>query len=693
MSEYLLSSTPLQGLQNHEAFQIVWLDPDNHITQEVKNMTEFLEQCSTIEQCIKYIKSVKNDQSILLVLADSFDRIMELHRYNQIHLIYVLNNNNQQQIKRKYPESVRFFSHEKNLVEHLRRDIILTYRYDLPISLSSIDSMNNDQSLIVLDETTFFYWNQLFIHYLVHDENVKSMDQLKQEMIEQCRSEYANNEPVLKKIAEFENDCTVDKCNALKWYCADTFAFRLLNKAFRTRNIHLICKFRYFIILIYNELKQLSDKQRGVHVRTIYRGQRIKPNELEILKSNVRQAISFNTIISTTRDEAVARMFVADAELAIIFEIHMPNHVDNSLCPFADISQKSSYKNEEEILFFAGMTFQVDSIEKETESIYRIQLTCTNENTQLVMSLNNSLQRFTKDLPSLCSSYPIALDCYLFKTYHKYLVHETIPLDEGLNLIVDVCDHCLIDNIYDRTRSIQYYKSLLLNRTLINNRAKTIALNVIIANNYLENTEYDNAFVYYGIAYSLINGDNLLTAEIFTRLGDIWTALNCTENAMSCFERAFRFISDDSEYHEKLIELLKKIMKVCPKSNYDQYEAKMKKIIDYDATNCKYTNKKISVQAHKQYNYIYNPNRFREAVELFKDGKNSLQQCNPIAGLFKCKAAVDEIKKYYSIFDRSDYLLCINYEIQAGAHLISNDILSALIAWKKSIDIRMNLIF
>jgi len=46
-------------------------------------------------------------------------------------------------------------------------------------------------------------------------------------------------------------------------------------------------------------------------------------------------------------------------------------------------------------------------------------------------------------------------------------------------------------------------------------------LNVIIANSYLENTEYDNAFVYYRIVYSLINGDNVLTIKIITRFGDI----------------------------------------------------------------------------------------------------------------------------------------------------------------------------
>ena len=149
----------------------------------------------------------------------------------------------------------------------------------------------------------------------------------------------------------------------------------------------------------------------------------------------------------------------------------------------------------------------------------------------------------------------------------------------------------------------------------------------------------------------------MLTVEIITR-----------------FERTFRFISDDSEYTEKLIELLKKIMKVCPKSNYVWSIWSENEKIQY-----KHINNTIT--------YIYNPNCFREAVELFKDGKNSLQQCNPIAGLFKCKAAVDEIKKYYSIFDRSDYLLCINYEMRARAYLIFNDILSALIAWKKSIDI------
>mgnify|MGYP006933277855 CR=1 FL=1 len=107
----------------------------------------------------------------------------------------------------------------------------------------------------------------------------------------------------------------------------------------------------------------------------------------------------------------------------------------------------------------------------------------------------------------------------------------------------------------------------------------------------------------------------MLTVEIITR-----------------FERTFRFISDDSEYTEKLIELLKKIMKVCPKSNYVWSIWSENEKIQY-----KHINNTIT--------YIYNPNCFREAVELFKDRKNSLQQCNTIARLFKCKATVDKIKK------------------------------------------------
>jgi tetratricopeptide (TPR) repeat protein len=230
---------------------------------------------------------------------------------------------------------------------------------------------------------------------------------------------------------------------------------------------------------------------------------------------------------------------------------------------------------------------------------------------------------------------------------------------------------------------------------LINDESKSIALHVVIGNNYFQNSEYDNAFLYYAMAYSSINCDNLLTAEIFNRLGDVWTALNYHDNAISCFQRAFDFIISDSDKDEKLIEICDKIMKICPKEKYNQYaekyETKAKEIIDYHTKHCKYIDKKTTLKTHQQFNDKYNPDRLHDAVKLFTEGKTLLQIGNIKEATNKFKQARQMFKEYYSMFDRFGYLLCINYEVQAGAYLGLKDILSALIMWKKSIDIRMSL--
>jgi hypothetical protein len=70
------------------------------------------------------------------------------------------------------------------------------------------------------------------------------IDQLKKDTIEQCRLEYQDNQVQLGYINDFNKNCTPD--NVLNWYTKD-----------------LICKFRYFITLLYNKhhvIKKLLGK-------------------------------------------------------------------------------------------------------------------------------------------------------------------------------------------------------------------------------------------------------------------------------------------------------------------------------------------------------------------------------------------------------------------------------------------------
>lgn len=273
-------------------------------------------------------------------------------------------------------------------------------------------------------------------------------------------------------------------------------------------------------------MKALSNEQQGTNLTVLYRGQTIKDNELKILESNVGHLISFNTLISITRDPAVASAFASNPKNAIVFEIHITGENNNSLCPFADISEHSLYGDEEEVLFFPGATFRIDSIEKETGEGYRIKLILNNEMDQLIQSLNDCLERFATDISQICDLYPIVLDGYLFKKYYHYLTFNSLLPKEAFSLVVNVLQNYLFNGSYDRTRSIDYYKRILLDTTLINEKSKYIALHVVIGNNYFQNSEYANAFLYYAMAYSSINGDNLLTAEIFNRH---WRCLDSIE--------------------------------------------------------------------------------------------------------------------------------------------------------------------
>ncbi|CAF3745556.1 unnamed protein product [Rotaria magnacalcarata] len=92
-------------------------------------------------------------------------------------------------------------------------------------------------------EQAGFLWFQLLIEVLVRLPKTLSS---KKEMIQECRVSYQENEVQLKKIAVFE--ATYDEKSAITWYTEYTFIYRLFNMAFRTQNIDIIFKYRYFFI-------------------------------------------------------------------------------------------------------------------------------------------------------------------------------------------------------------------------------------------------------------------------------------------------------------------------------------------------------------------------------------------------------------------------------------------------------------
>jgi hypothetical protein len=71
--------------------------------------------------------------------------------------------------REQHSKVVNMYVNEHELIVAFRRDILLTYRNDLPTTISYLKEITNERSVMNLDRNAmFFCWNQLFTYYLVN---------------------------------------------------------------------------------------------------------------------------------------------------------------------------------------------------------------------------------------------------------------------------------------------------------------------------------------------------------------------------------------------------------------------------------------------------------------------------------------------------------------------------------------------
>jgi hypothetical protein len=205
------------------------------------------------------------------------------------------------------------------------------------------------------------------------------------ELLQVCRQFYANDPIELRKIDEFE--CTYDPRDAIKWYTIDCFLYRLINRSLRIESIDLIFKLRYFIHDLHNQLAQLQ--MEFLHllppnqpILRLYRGLRMRLNELYDLQHNKGNLVSTNTFLSTTSDYEAALSFSGDGNdveenfISVIYQINVDTTVKYSI-PFAKIDYQSIFKDEDEVLFSMGAVFHVGEIEQVKDRLWTVELTLT----------------------------------------------------------------------------------------------------------------------------------------------------------------------------------------------------------------------------------------------------------------------------------------------------------------------------
>ncbi|CAF3438628.1 unnamed protein product [Rotaria sp. Silwood2] len=383
---------------NKEDFQLIWLDAhlakssDARKTKKMLRILNVNAQFYTdIDKCLEIILNIQTEH-ILLVVSGSLAHLIlpRLQSIRSVRAVFIfcevseLHSNLLDEYPRKI---VDIYTDRDNLIKSITDTMKLIEKQDMVFRMFDCKQKSTRN---LTKESASFLWNQLLVDVL---RKMPTDEQAKNDMLDYCSAYYRNNRQELKKIESFRTSYTPN--DAVKYYTAESFLYKLLNKALRTEDITLLYTFRLFIIDLCAQLdvgkKELIEKES--EPLTLYRGQRISKEEFENLKNNIGALIATNGFISTSRDENISIEFL-QSSLSYLDEnmIRMqmiikadPKTLKNVI--FADVSDQSVIKLEKEVLFSLGAVFRIDECEfDETNCMGKVFLTATDEGSTTLQS-------------------------------------------------------------------------------------------------------------------------------------------------------------------------------------------------------------------------------------------------------------------------------------------------------------------
>ncbi|CAF1329870.1 unnamed protein product [Adineta steineri] len=229
------------------------------------------------------------------------------------------------------------------------------------------------------------------------------------------------------KIDEFEKTYTSQ--DALHWYTKDSFAYRLLNKALRTRNTEVIHAFRFFMVDLHQQIRELHWKQmqgKDARVTTLYRGQLLPKDELEELKNQIGKRITMNGFLSASSSSSIALLYCGEGKQrpfyeSVFLQIDLPSYGLDPAMPYCSIAHLSDFEVEHEYLFKFGTIFEVISINELTEEICQSSIPIgwfVDKKSMNNVEINTFSDALTAAM-NLTDSFSWPIDQYTFQSFHK----------------------------------------------------------------------------------------------------------------------------------------------------------------------------------------------------------------------------------------------------------------------------------
>ena len=304
---------------NQEGNTLIWLDKSlNSMNEDIFKTKQMLRSVNDYillfddgEKCFEYIKSIDTDNIFLIIPGRSSNELLSLlHNLNQVKAIciFCINQNDYKSLRTDYKKVIDICTEQEHLVECLQKTI---HSFSHNASLIGLLNDKSSQRTYLSATDAYNFKKQQIIKNVIF--RMPRTEESKQKLVDYCRSYYQGNQSVLEKIDEFDEHYE-SPLHAIYWYTTDSFLFRMINNAFRTRNIDLLEIFHYFIVDLSKSLEYDAEKLRkkftscDQRVLSLYRGHNFSREEYERFISSCGYIV-FNSYLSTSTNIEIAKLF------------------------------------------------------------------------------------------------------------------------------------------------------------------------------------------------------------------------------------------------------------------------------------------------------------------------------------------------------------------------------------------------
>lgn len=376
---------------------IVWLDFNidesdkytNQSIQKLQHLVNVVKLFNNTDECIDFLTDLNTDIVFMIISNNCDEWIFPLiDNISQLRAIYIYNRDQMQltHVKNEHKKVKGTFSSIDSICHTLKRGI---YKFEMDQTSISIVPKSSKVNFNELNQS--FMYSQILKETILE---IKYDKKAKQDFVEFCRKQYADNDIQLNIINNFESDYQLH--SPIWWYTKEPFIYQTLNYSLRTQDVEMIIRMGFFLQDLHQQIEQIH-REDSVNTKIIiYRGQGMLNAEFEEIMNNQGGLLSFNNFLSTSLNQQVSLVFARSARddpaiTGILFQIEIDPLISST--PFAALDDISFYSDmEQEILFSMHTIFKIVDVIQIEDRLWQINLTSTKDNDQQLVDLTTVLR-------------------------------------------------------------------------------------------------------------------------------------------------------------------------------------------------------------------------------------------------------------------------------------------------------------